>query len=66
VPLLMGAVIAFTAGIGLLAGSEARNGAGEALVVLGAVLCGAWIALLSSHGHTGHIEHKGENDESSP
>jgi len=51
--MLLGAVMAFVFGIGLLAGAEARNGAGEALIVIGAVLVGAWVALLASHGHSG-------------
>lgn len=52
-PLLVGAVSAWTIGITLATTTEARSGALEALLVVGSVLVGAWIAMLARSGYDG-------------
>lgn len=49
-PLLAGAVAAIVAGVAIAPG---RGALSVALVVLGAVCLGAWIALLAAGGHHG-------------
>lgn len=49
-PMLAGAVVCITSAV-LLA--ENREATAEALLILGAILVGAWIVLLTIAGHTG-------------
>lgn len=50
-PMLAGAVAAFTFAMPLA--DRGQQGLSEALAVIGAVLIGAWIVLLTLHGYTG-------------
>lgn len=49
-PMLAGAVVCITTAVALV---ENREAAAEALLVIGAILIGAWIVLLTLAGHTG-------------
>jgi uncharacterized membrane protein len=51
-PILVAAAVCFVGG-GFIAGKTVRPYVGVALVTVGAVLVGAWVALLADHGHTG-------------
>ncbi len=52
-PLLIAAVIAFVVGAQLLGSNDARQLAGSALIVVGAVCVGAWIVMLAAHDYPG-------------
>jgi hypothetical protein len=58
-PMLAGAVICLTSAVAL---AENREAAAEALLVLGALLIGAWIVLLTLAGHTGQAKLEVEDD----
>jgi hypothetical protein len=53
-PLLIAAVIAFVVGAQLLGSNDARQLAGSALIVVGAVCVGAWIVMLAAHDYPGY------------
>ena len=46
-PFLTMALLMFGLGINLISNEESKSEAGEALFILGAVLIGAWVALLA-------------------
>jgi hypothetical protein len=52
--LLIAAVVAIVCGVILLKGTDEGASVADALIVLGAVCIGAWIALLAAHGYGGH------------
>ncbi len=52
-PMLAGAIVCLTSAVAL---AENREAAAEALLVIGAVLLGAWIVLLTIAGHTGQAD----------
>jgi hypothetical protein len=53
-PLLIAAVATFVAGSRLLVSDDARQLAAAALIVIGAVCVGAWIAMLAGHDYPGY------------
>ena len=48
-PLALLAIVLVTSGTALLGSEEARTATGEALVVMGAVTIGAWLAMTAAH-----------------
>jgi fatty acid desaturase len=51
--MLAGAVVCITTAVALV---ENREAAAEALLVIGAILIGSWIVLLTMAGHTGQAK----------
>jgi hypothetical protein len=47
-PFIGAAVVCFTSGTALLSTEEGRTAAGEALIIMGILLIGSWIVLLSA------------------
>jgi fatty acid desaturase len=58
--MLAGAVVCITAAVALV---ENREAAAEALLVVGAILIGAWIVLLTMAGHTGQANVDEEQED---
>ena len=47
-PFVGAAIVCFTSGTALLSSEEGRTAAGEALIIMGILLIGSWIVLLSA------------------
>jgi hypothetical protein len=47
-PLALLAIVMVTSGTALLSGDESRNATGEALVVMGGLIIGAWLAMTAA------------------
>lgn len=62
-PLAMAAALAWSSAVALLSSVTARDSAGEALLVIGSVLVGAWIALLARAGYNGLERRDEDSDE---
>ena len=60
-PLLIGAIAVLALAIGV--GAEGEGKTEEALLVMGAMLLGAWIALVAAGGHTGFTPLEDEDDD---
>jgi hypothetical protein len=65
-PLLIAAVIAFTAGTRLLTDEGSRELAAAALVAMGAVCLGSWITMLASHDYSGREPDDRQDDDGKP